>query len=92
MVIAHYQEPAEELAGTLRAALEMDYPAARLVVSVLDDGFFTRRQTGPAGNRRQGPAAEWSPTPGGLEVTSDPLEGTACRSLGPFGPCRRPDC
>ena len=32
VVIAHYQEPAEELAGTLRAALDLDYPPDRLII------------------------------------------------------------
>jgi cellulose synthase/poly-beta-1,6-N-acetylglucosamine synthase-like glycosyltransferase len=40
VVIAHYQEPTDEIAGTLRAALEMDYPHDKFIVSILDDGYF----------------------------------------------------
>jgi cellulose synthase/poly-beta-1,6-N-acetylglucosamine synthase-like glycosyltransferase len=44
VVIAHYQEPCEELAATLRAALDLDYPPERLIVSIIDDGYFKRHE------------------------------------------------
>ncbi len=38
--IAHYKEPPEQLRGTIRAALRLDYPAHLVRIIVADDGYF----------------------------------------------------
>lgn len=40
IVIAHYKEDPEQLRGTIRAALNLDYPSHLLHVIVADDGYF----------------------------------------------------
>eukprot|EP00172_Hildenbrandia_rubra_P003699 Plantae.Rhodophyta-Hildenbrandia_rubra.ctg6220.p1 GENE.Plantae.Rhodophyta-Hildenbrandia_rubra.ctg6220~~Plantae.Rhodophyta-Hildenbrandia_rubra.ctg6220.p1 ORF type:complete len:710 (+),score=116.14 Plantae.Rhodophyta-Hildenbrandia_rubra.ctg6220:235-2130(+) len=40
VVIAHYKEPAQQIKGTIEAALRLDYPAHLLRVIVADDGYF----------------------------------------------------
>ena len=49
VVVAHYQEPVEELAGTLRGCLDIDYPPEKLIISILDDGYFRRHEGGDGG-------------------------------------------
>lgn len=40
IIICHYQEPAEQLRETIRAALRMDYPSHLLRIIIADDGYF----------------------------------------------------
>jgi len=43
--IAHYKEPAEQLRGTIRAVLRLDYPAHLLRIILADDGYFATAQS-----------------------------------------------
>lgn len=40
IIIAHFQEPAEQLRDTIRAALRLDYPSHLLRIIIADDGYF----------------------------------------------------
>lgn len=40
VIVAHFKEPAEQLRGTVQAALQLDYPCHLLRIIVADDGYF----------------------------------------------------
>mmetsp|Transcript_25760 Transcript_25760/g.65473 ORF Transcript_25760/g.65473 Transcript_25760/m.65473 type:complete len:762 (+) Transcript_25760:59-2344(+) len=39
----HYTEPPADLVDTLRQSVQLDYPPASYVVTILDDGFYKRK-------------------------------------------------
>lgn len=40
IILAHFQEPAEQLRETIRATLRMNYPSHLLRIIIADDGYF----------------------------------------------------
>ena len=45
LFFTHFKEPVEILSSPLKCALQMEYPAGQLAISILDDGFFDYSET-----------------------------------------------